>query len=446
MEKKPSLLNQLKSKYILQDILSLAYGDIKSVLKLIKYNKNLINKLDINIKDYYNYKYKKKIQKGKYKDTCPLFLFLIILHMILVFIPYLIYIICFFTIGTFNDKNLKEGYDKKKKSFVDFMDNYILLGYFLFIIISYLLDILLNICSIIYLKGVHRAIYLSIFALVDLFHYVLYIIKVIFTNKIMKKELCENVVKGKTSVLNWFYAFDFALLLLLIPSFLNIFESLMILCENKEFDDIKTNSLLEINGIKINEFKLESEFDGLDEKSKNEFVFNKRYVYELNENLINIINKINDIRKNNNIPELKFDKKEIIPHFMINPKLQLVFHPNENIYKISGNSYIFKYDKDEFQNLLNNNEIINIIKIDYLNEINIVEQNDTEFIFIFNNRPENENRIQENNNIRKPNINIGNINISHIDIINTEDKFVNLSVNEISERDISEKRNISKKK
>ena len=81
-----------------------------------------------------------------------------------------------------------------------------------------------------------------------------------------------------------------------------------------------------------------------------------------------------------------------------------------------------------------------------MNEINIVEQNDTEFIFIFDNRPENENRIQENNNIRKPNINIGNINIPHIDIINTEDKFVNLSVNEISERDISEKRNISKKK
>ena len=109
MEKKPSLLNQLKSKYILQDILSLAYGDIKSVLKLIKYNKNLINRIDINIKDYYNYKYKKKIQKGKYKDTCSLFLLSIILHIILVFIPYLIYIICFFTIGTFNDKNLKEG-------------------------------------------------------------------------------------------------------------------------------------------------------------------------------------------------------------------------------------------------------------------------------------------------------------------------------------------------
>ena len=119
----------------------------------------MINKLDINIKDYYNYKFKTKIKKNI--GCC--FSFIMISHIVLVFIPYLIYIICFFTIGTFNDKNLKEGYDKKKKSFVDFMDNYILLGYFLFIITSYILNILFNICSIIYLKGLHKGIFLSIF-------------------------------------------------------------------------------------------------------------------------------------------------------------------------------------------------------------------------------------------------------------------------------------------
>ena len=121
---------------------------------------------------------------------------------------------------------------------------------------------------------------------------------------------------------------------------------------------------------------------------------------------------------------------------MINTKLQLVFHQNDKIYKISGNLYIFKYDKNEFQNLLNNKEIINIIKIDYLDEIKIIEQNDTEFIFIYNNRPDYYYRRHENNNINNP----------HIDIINNEDKFVNLSFNEISDRDISEKRNINKKK
>ena len=99
MEKKTSLLNQIKSKYILQKILSVGYGDIKSILKLLKYNKNLINKLDINIKDYYNYKFKTKIKKNI--GCC--FSFIMISHIVLVFIPYLIYIILFFKIGKFND-------------------------------------------------------------------------------------------------------------------------------------------------------------------------------------------------------------------------------------------------------------------------------------------------------------------------------------------------------
>ena len=59
---------------------------------------------------------------------------------------------------------------------------------------------------------------------------------------------------------------------------------------------------------------------------------------------------------------------------MINPKLQLIFHQNDKIYKISRNSYIFKYKKNEFQNLLNNMEIINIIKIDYFDRINILSK------------------------------------------------------------------------
>jgi hypothetical protein len=227
------------------------------------------------------------------------------------------------------------------------MDNYILLGYILFFIISYLLFILLNIFSIIYLKGLYKAIYYTIFNLVDLSHYILFIIKYSFTKRIIKKELIEE----GPSILTWFYSFDIALIFLIsFTLFINLMLNFLFCCLLiEDFDDIKLNSLLEINGIKINEFKLASEFDGLDEKSKNEFVFKKenveKYEYELNENQINTINKINDIRKNNNIPKLKFDKKEIIPHFMINPKLQLVFHPKENIYKISGNSYIFKYDK-----------------------------------------------------------------------------------------------------
>ena len=74
MINKPSLLSQIKSKYILQNVLILAYPDIKSVFKLVKYNKNLLNKLDISIKDCYNYKIEKFLYKAS--DKFPAILYL----------------------------------------------------------------------------------------------------------------------------------------------------------------------------------------------------------------------------------------------------------------------------------------------------------------------------------------------------------------------------------
>ena len=49
MNEKHSLLNKIKSNYILKDILSLAFRNMKSVLKFIAYDKVLLQKLDINI-------------------------------------------------------------------------------------------------------------------------------------------------------------------------------------------------------------------------------------------------------------------------------------------------------------------------------------------------------------------------------------------------------------
>ena len=58
MKEKHSLLNKIKSNFILKDIMILAFSNIKSVLKVVAYDKILLNKLDINIKDYYDYKTK----------------------------------------------------------------------------------------------------------------------------------------------------------------------------------------------------------------------------------------------------------------------------------------------------------------------------------------------------------------------------------------------------
>ena len=435
MKKMPSLLNQIKSKYILQNIFTFAYGDIKSVLRLIKYNKNLIKRLNININDFYNY----KLITGNIKKSDDGIIFaglIFIIEFFILYIAYMIYIIMYYKHGTFNDNNLREGYDKNKKNFVDIMNKYILLSYFLYKIATNVLTIVLFCCESIKLLGLIKVLLLLFFWLVDLSHYIFYIIKFRYVRKLMKKELLKKLDKGKTSILTWFYSFDLALIVFMSVKI--AIYSLFLLglgVDPKDIDDIKRDILIELNGIKINDFYFYDSF----EKSKNELIYKKenieKYEYELNVNQIILIHKINDIRRQNNVPELKYFKHEKLPCYLINPKPQLIFYQKQNIYKISNDLYIFKYPKNELQILLNNKEIISIIKIEFLNEINVIEQYNNEIISIYNNRTI--------NNINKLNNNIAINNIELIPIIiNSENKlkneFIGLSdVNEISEREIS---------
>ena len=70
----------------------------------------------------------------------------------------------------------------------------------------------------------------------------------------------------------------------------------------------------------------------------------EKYKYKLNINQIQLIKNINDIRNQNKIPGLIYNEE--LPDFIINEKTKLFFYPNENIYKISNNLYIFKYKKN----------------------------------------------------------------------------------------------------
>ena len=93
MEEDKSLLNKIRSKYILKKILTIAYGDMKSVLKLTKYNKSLMEKIDINMKkykDYYQYEFYIKSNKNTF---CLNYFFLI--KDIIIFIFLLIFIILY---------------------------------------------------------------------------------------------------------------------------------------------------------------------------------------------------------------------------------------------------------------------------------------------------------------------------------------------------------------
>ena len=219
-----SLLSKINSKYILKTILSLAYGNMNFVLKLCRYNKCLLRKLDINFEDSFKYEIKIKtdINEKDEEDIKIFSVFLLFLDPIW-FIIFLIYIILFYVRGKFNDKNLKEGYIKKKKDFVDFMDNYILLAYFLFSLVIILITILFYMRNLFELKGYIRLFICIFISLIDLIHHISYIIKFAYTKKLIKKELLDVIneySKNKNpteeekklyyKILNliWFYGFD----------------------------------------------------------------------------------------------------------------------------------------------------------------------------------------------------------------------------------------------
>ena len=443
MNSESSLLSKINSKYILKRILSLAYDNMKSVLRLTKYNKCLRSKLDINCEDNFKYEIEIKTEVNKDDSNDIKFLGLFLFFDVFWFIVFLIYIIFFHVRGKFNDKNLKEGYSEKKKDFVDFMDNYILLAYFLFNFATILIAILLYRCNLFATKGYIKLLICIFISIIEFTHHITYIIKYTYTKELIKNELIKLVNKAdkvlteeekkeklKILKLIWFYSFDYVIIIFICLHFLYLILLLIIIIfilKDREIVCCKKKTILlnQFKGLNIIKKELPKKFDNLSEKEKKEFIFKKEnikeYEYKLNENQINLIDKINDIRKKNHIPLLKYFEREKLPEFIINEKTQIIFNDNENLFKLSPNFYVFKYQINEFRNFLNNNQILNIITIETLKEINIIQQNNFEFISIYD-----ELNIRRNyNNKNRTQIDINTNN----NIANTKDK-----LNEVTER------------
>ena len=403
-----SLLSKIKSKYILQDILSLAYDKIKSVIKLIKYNKNLLNRLDINIKTIQKMQdYKKeseinkRLEKRKKINT-------FILKMCNIFfesceiIFLLIYIILFFKNGKLDDAILKKGYNKRKKQFVILIDKYFTIPYLIFSILFETLYTLFFVFKKCVIKRIKKLVFFVIFISIDLICYIIIIIKFVFSKNIIqedylkklktdkeKKQLDKNILKQL-----WFYAEDFTIIVILSIKLVTSFIYILIKLRNK----IKKNTyfiydkffkLKQINGVNIFDYALPSSFEDFDETEKIKFVFNKDhfnlYEYKLSRNQIKLIEKINRIRKLNNIPILEFNEKNKVPDFILNQKTELFFYPNKNLYKYKAlNLFIFKYPKNTFNNFIYNEEILRIITSYFLSQINIVEINNMEYTYLYN--------------------------------------------------------------
>ena len=431
MNERHSLLNKIKSNYILKDILSLAFKNMKSVLKFIAYDKPMLRKLGINIEEHFDYQIIKTLKKENIWLNIA-----IIIDLCINFIPLMIYDIMFYAKGTFNEKNLKKGYNIKKKNYVDIMNNYILLIYLSFILIYYIFYILYFIYDKILLKGKTKFIIFRIVLFIEIMYYIAHIIEYNFTGKIIKKEL----KKKKPVKLVWFYNFDIAIICLMSFSLTIYLLSFCVFCfvehydEFDDFDDKILYILRQIRGLDICDYELPSEFEISDDKDKIKTIFKKenmkKYRYKLDDIQLKLIDKINQLRRQKNIQELKYNIWQALPFYIINTKTELFFYKEKYIYKFSNNYYLIKYPISKCQNDIKNKNIINILTIAFLDKINIIRKNNYEYIALYNNKfKDNYNNINTySRKIRLSQINIANSK----DRLNEHKQTGNLSVSRVN--------------
>ena len=247
-------------------------------------------------------------------------------------------------------------------------------------------------------------------------YYIAHIIKFILTEKIINESFL------------WFYHFDIAIICIM-P--FNLFSNLIFICiiclikGDLSFSDAILYILRKINGFDICDFELPLEFDKLNNKDKIKIIFKKenmeKYEYKLDVAQLKLIDKINQLRRQNNIPELQYNEKQKFPEHIINSKTELFFYEEKDIYKFSTNYYLIKYPISEYQNDIKDKNIINILTIDILDRINIIRKDNYEYISLYNNINRNNRRRNNTNNINIK-TNSRRIDLPQINIANTEDR------------------------
>ena len=225
------------------------------------------------------------------------------------------------------------------------------------------------------------------------------------------------------------------LILVLILDFTSIYLIFLKPVINGSISNLDDEILIylnQINGINISGYQLPKEFYDLNKAEKIKMIFKKenmtQYTYILNDIQKMLINKINQIRNLKNIPELKYDEHQKLPNYIINPKTELIFKEEKNIYKFYNYYYLIKYPISESHNDINDYNFIKIIKINYLDRINIIRKDNYEYIALYTdqfneNNTNNNRRVNNNINIYR-NLRLNPI-ILTVNNINTEDRLNN---------------------
>ena len=383
-----NLLLKIKSQYTLKRIF--AYVDYNRLLGLVKNNKKLQNRLEINLDNY-----KDRISYQYYKDEydysikpygnpnfekvakyISAFLFTLIL-----FIYTLIYSSVLASKGAFNEKNLKDNYNKKYLNIVDKI-NLSLFGFLAYIIVAFVLIFVwaTNDCYKDHPKtALFKKIVLILLAVIYLAYDILIIIKLHF---------CYKIKKNKTT---WFMVCDYPLIILIFIYILYL--SLIIYFyfnSGGRYAGKRIKYILtKFRGLEIKNFTLPQNFKKMKEYEKKKYILDNKNEYKiiLNEKKKDLINLINNIRKKNNINELIANETLSFQNYIIDNYSEHIIYKDENNFKLSKEYYLFKYPLNKFKIKINDmdKKVMDVILNDYFNNIFIITKENNEYIFLFYN-------------------------------------------------------------
>ena len=333
---------------------------------MIKYNKALQDKLDINLKNYsFSYEIsdkeiEDKLEEKKSWNTLGLMILIISIKIINFII---------------NLMDISEYY--KKKYYKEY------LALFIIEIIYIILSVGL---TPFFLANNNQ---IKIFYIIDP---IVYLIILIF--RIIKLVNLKQHVDLKNDIIVIILISIIEILLIFFIVYISIKKKVKKLIiqeinmskEKIELDKDKKYILSKYKEFKINKFDIPKGFNNMDQIERiNFFKKNeKRFIYSIEKDKMEIIKLINKKREEYNIDKLKYNFNENLYDYFLFDKHKKFFK-FKNINKLDNKNYLFIYPKGEFKKILinNNRNIIKIILIDYLNYILILEKGNNEYILIY---------------------------------------------------------------
>ena len=358
--KKNNLLLNISSHYNLKQVFS--YLKYSLILKLIKYNKIIQNKIGFDKQNYINYTNTKYIiMEYRVSNRTENFEKLVIFCHLFEFID-LIWIICY--------KVYKKLFQTNKNYiFLEFIDE--ILYYKIYKLIFYAKDLIIIYLS---LFVIFSAIFgKSIFLYGLLFHdFILSLFLIIFD--IFYNFLIIFILISRL-ILIISCSIDFLFLLInsmFISSFFYIFK-IDITTENDFY-------LIKYKYIPVKNYILKD----FDKKEIIKYIskIEKELKYYYSYKDLNILKEISYLRKKNNLGELKFECN--IPDFILEEISEIFLNNSQNLFKLKD-KYLLKYKIGEFQNYYkcNGNELNDILLKNDLKKINFIVEGNMRYISFY---------------------------------------------------------------